>query len=426
MKTFDIKPKLQIKPAVQPKPKPIFAKAAEARVFAGPKPKRAWPKVAAGIVILALPAIYFLGFYVLPEARIEVAARTESVARDFEIRVDLKEESPNFAEAAVPGKILEEELTDTKTYPSTGSKNIGQKASGFVSIYNFSKSTLILKAETTALQSGGREYFFTQDVSGIRPTALIGLEDQEVDLSSLVPPVPVVAAAAGQEYNLPKNARLEISNEAFGQNPKTLYATVAEDISGGTTKEVKIVSENDLNSAYQSLSNELIAIAKQNLLANHGATALDNAMEADVLEPSASVLPGTEASEFQVSVKVRVRAFVFSQEDVKGIVTERIKRLLPENKILEEGENSGFSAEFANVSLKEGLGILVARYEGRIVYQVDREGLLDKVKGKNVEEIKEILLSRPEIESAKIKFYPFWVKKAPKFAGKISLEVILE
>jgi hypothetical protein len=99
---------------------------------------------------------------------------------------------------------------------------------------------------------------------------------------------------------------------------------------------------------------------------------------------------------------------------------------LPGNKVLEEGENSRFSAQFASVSLEEGRGVLVARYEGRIVYQVDKEELESKAKGKNVEEIKEILLSRPEIESAKIKFYPFWVSRAPKFAGKIKVEVTSE
>lgn len=415
---FDIRPKQPKRPGVRLEPEPVLEKPR--------KPKRAFLKYVAGILILLILAVYFLGFYILPEARIEVIARTEPVARDFEVRVDKGLQEPNFAELAVPGKILEEELTDAKTYPSTGTRNIGQKASGFVSIYNFSKTTLILRAGTTVLLSGGREYFFTQDVSGIRPTALIGLEDQEVDPSSLVSPVPVAAEAAGPEYNLPKNARLEISNEAFGQNSKTLYAMVAEDISGGTTKEIKIVTESDISSAYQSLSNELIARAKQELFAKYGVTALDNAMTADVLEPRASVAPGTETSEFQVSVKVRVRAFVFSEQEVKSIAVERIKRLLPENKVLEEGGGSRFSAQFASVSIQEGLGILVAHFEGRIIYQIDKGGLIDKIKGKNVEEIKEILLSRPEVESAKIKFYPFWVKRAPKLARKIRLELVQE
>ena len=417
VKSFDIRPKVAQKLKIEKKIEEAGPTPRKIR-----RPRRKWPKIAALMLLAIILLLWFISFYVLPEARIEVVARSEPVARDFEIRVDKNQAEPNFAELAIPGKILEVELEDTKTSAATGAKNIGQKASGFVYLYNFSKTTLILKAATTELSANGRKYFFTQDVANIRPTALIGLEDQEVDPSSLIPPVPVAAEAAGPEYNLPKNARLEISNEAFGQNPKTLYA-VAEDISGGTTKEVKVVTQNDISRAYQSLSDDLIRRAKHELLEKYGAKALDNAMAADVLEPRASASAGTEASEFQVSAKVRVRAFVFDEREVKSIVVQRIKRLLPENKVLEEGESARFSTQFANVSLEQGLGILIARYEGRIIYQVDREGLVGKLKGKNVEEMKEILLSRPEVESAKIKFYPFWVKRAPKLAGKIKLEV---
>ncbi|MDP3741541.1 MAG: hypothetical protein Q8R08_04450 [bacterium] len=420
MKNFDIGLRRRALPIKIIEPRPVEEKKFQ------PSKKRKWPKVVSGIIVLIIVILSLFAFYVLPEVRIEVEARTEPVARDFEVRVDKNLQEPNADALAVPGQILAVELTESKTYNSTGIKNIGKKASGFVHIYNFTKTTLILRAGTTVLSSSGRMYYFTQDVSGIRPTAKIGLADPEVDESSLIPPVPVVAAMAGTEYNLPKGARLEIENEVLGQSPETLYAVVAEDIAGGTTKEVNVVSENDIARAHQSLSNDLIEKAKLELTRKYSVTVLDNAMAADVLEPTASVQASAEANSFEASVKVRARAFVFNELEVREIALARIKRLLPQTKVLDEGIESKFSTQFANVSLDAGAGVLVAHYEGKIVYVVQKDDLINKVKGKNVEEIKEVLLSRPEIESAKIKFYPFWVKHAPKIAGKIKLEVISE
>ena len=135
---FDIKPRRALKPVVQPKPKPALTETLKAPVLT--RSKRAFPKSVSGILILVAVATYVLVAYVLPEARIEIQARAEPVARDFEIRVDSRLAEPDFAGAAVPGKILEEELVGSKSHASTGVRNIGRKASGFVYIYNFSKT----------------------------------------------------------------------------------------------------------------------------------------------------------------------------------------------------------------------------------------------------------------------------------------------
>ena len=144
------------------------------------------------IVVLASGALFYL-----PSAAITVKARSEPVARDFEIRVDPSAAAASSIELAIPAKTIDREVEGSKTAQATGQRNIGKTASGFVSIYNFSKTTLILKAATTELTANGRKYYFTQDVGGIRPTARIGLEDQEIDETSLIPPVPIVAAGAG-------------------------------------------------------------------------------------------------------------------------------------------------------------------------------------------------------------------------------------
>ncbi len=393
---------------------------------AASEPRFRFPKIKwrAPIAVIVILALIVSGLYLfLPQAVITVKARTEPVARNFEIKVSQNVSEPSSADLAVPGKMIERELAGSKKYGATGTKNVGKTASGFVSIYNFSKTTLILKAQTTVLTANGRKYYFTQDAPGIRPTARIGGpgEDEEIDETSLVPPVPLVAASAGEEYNLTPGTRLEIDNEAFGAQPQKLYAVAGEGITGGTTKLAKFVTQGDIDSAYKALTAELLDQSREELLAgNPNIRVLDNAFTTEILEQQSPARAGAEVSEFEVSAKVSIRALSFDQNDVQKIVFDLIKRLLPEEKILSES-GSVLDVSFLSLSLSEAAGVLSAHFEGKIVYRLDQGELLEKVRGKSAEEIREIFLSKPEVDSLEVQFSPFWVKSAPKMRGKIKI-----
>jgi hypothetical protein len=382
------------------------------------------PKTATTVVGIALLVLGLISFFVLPEARIQVTLRSEPATRDFQIHVDKSQTQVDASNLAVPAKYLEQEISGTKTFIPTGARNVGKTASGFVYIYNFAKTPLILKAQTTTLTANGHQYFFTQDVANIRPTALIGLDNPEVDPTSLIPPVPVVASGPGGEYNLPKGSRIEISNEAFGSQPKLLYAVVAEDVAGGTNQQVKIVTAGDVAASYAAVTKDLVDGARQVLVTqNPDAKLLDNAATADVLEQKTSVPAGTQADQFEATVKIKLRGLAYNDADIRDIIMQRIERLLPANKVLKKDQSTSVASNFTFVNIDQGQGTLAAHFEGEVVYRVDPQELTERVKGKNAAEIKEILLSRPEIQSAEVRFYPFWVKKAPTFSSKIYFDV---
>lgn len=373
-------------------------------------------------IILVIAIIVIL---VLPEARIQISLRTEIITRDLEIRVEKSQTEVDKAGLIIPGKVIEQELSGSQKYSATGVKNIGHKASGFVSIYNFSKTTLILKAQTTTLSVGGKKYYFTQDVGNIRPTAFIGLEDQEVDETSLIPPVPVAAAEPGVEYNLPVGTRLEIDNEVFGHQPETLYAVAAESLTGGTTEHLKVVTASDIASGYSNLEKELIQKARDQLKEqSEQLRLLDSAIAADILEQKTDPVVNTVADTFTTFVNIRLRALVYDESDVKTAMIDRIERLLPENKVFKDDSHTRLASSFLQVNLEEGNGVLKNHFEGKISYLVDREEMMNKIKGRTAPEIREILLSRPEIANVETKFYPFWVKRAPKFTNRILLGIL--
>jgi hypothetical protein len=58
-------------------------------------------------------------------------------------------------------------------------------------------------------------------------------------------------------------------------------------------------------------------------------------------------------------------------------------------------------------------------------FKIDTTGLAKLLAGKKASEIKEILLSKPEIDSVDIKLSPFFAKSAPRVNGKIFINTLL-
>ncbi|MCL5435797.1 MAG: hypothetical protein M1275_01830, partial [Patescibacteria group bacterium] len=283
--------------------------------------------------LIFLAVLFVLAVFILPKATVKVVPRTEPITRDLEMQVDASAGVPDVQNLTIPGKRLTQEVAQSGIYPTTGVKNVGEKASGFVTLYNFSKNSLILKSATTRLEVNGKSYRFLQDVGSIRPTARIGT-DLEIDKSSLIDPVPVVAEGAGGDYNLPAGAHFEIYNEVFGHQPDVLYAVNANPIAGGTNKEVKIVSAADIESARADLKSKIGEQVRKSLSATASADVklLDNAFTVSVKEEKVSRQVNEEAESFELSQKAEVTALAFSEPDVRDLIVERIVRLLPENK----------------------------------------------------------------------------------------------
>jgi len=386
-----------------------------------PMPPLRYTLLPAAVVALILA---LLAVFVLPSAEIIVKPRTEPVTRDLEVQVDSKVGVPDVSNLTIPGKIIAEQISESKTYAATGVKNTGEKASGFVTLYNFSKTTLILKKGTTRLEAKGKVYYFLQDVGNIRPTGRIG-EDLEVDQSSLIDPVPIVAAESGEDSNLPAGTRFEIYNEVFGHQAQALYAANGNPIAGGTNKQIKIVSVADIDAARKDLKDLLVAkfreSVQQKLTADSRLS--DNAFAASVVEEKITPPATSEADNFSLFQKANITALVYDEADVRDLIVERIVRLLPENKYLLPAQAQRMSAQFVSLDLAGGVGTLRAHFESEVRYQINADFLSRSLPGKSATQVKEILLARPEIQDVQVKLSPFWVNTVPRFGNKINFKI---
>ncbi|MBX4188058.1 MAG: hypothetical protein KW793_02895 [Candidatus Doudnabacteria bacterium] len=377
-----------------------------------------------GIVVLVL--LVFGVAVILPQAQITVYARSEPIARDLEVSVDRGINTINSGRLIIPAEAVSREISHTKNFPSTGVKLAGTNAKGSIQLYNFTKNTLTLRAATTTLVIGGKKYSFVKDVTGLRPTARIGVGDsQEIDKSSLIAPVQIVAQVVGADYNIASNSRLEVQNTALGQ--ADVYAVTTTALTGGSSTETKILSQADLDNAIKSMQDELGTLAQEEITAsasNTGIIVENNAVKSEILAKTANKNVGDETPNFDMTIIAKVTGLSYHEQDVKTLIMEKIQSVLSEDKYLPENGKQELTAEFKAVDIDNGTGVLAVHFATVAAYKVENTNLSKILAGKNAVEIKEILLTRPEIDRVDVKFSPFFVNKAPRFNGKIYIETI--
>lgn len=378
-----------------------------------------------GLVVLVL--VVFGLAVLLPQAQITVYARSEPIMRDLEISVDKNTRSTNNSNLTVPGIAVSREISHTKNFPATGVKLTGNKATGNVQLYNFTKNTLTLRAATTSLVVDGKRYSFTKDVTGLRPTARIGQGgEQEIDTSSLIPPVGIVAQDVGANFNIGADVRLEIQNTALGQ--ADVYAETVGSVTGGSSNEIKVLSQADIDKATQAMQNELASLAEQEIKEAGQEDAslkiLPNAVKSEVLAKTANKEVNDEANDFDMTIIAKVTGVGFNEEDVKNLVLEKINSVLSEDKYLLEDGKQELRTNFKSVNIDNGTGVLAVHFETTAAYKVENTNLSRILAGKDAVEIQEILLTKPEIDRVDVTFSPFFVKKAPRFNGKIYITTV--
>jgi hypothetical protein len=382
--------------------------------------KKIWQSTA-GIILLLL---ILLAVFVFPSANIIVYARSQPISRDLQISVDKSALQANSQQLIIPGVLIDEQEQAILPFNATGQLNIGNKARGPIQIYNFTGKILKLNAKTTLLTAATKTYHFSTDLSGIKPSRYFG-GSRDVDPASLTPPVEVVADQSGEDSNLPAGTRFEIHNDVLGTLPQLLYAVNSMPIDGGTSRFRTIISANDLDQASKGLNSTILSSAKQQLLNSKNLTILDSGENLQISNTSFDKKANDQAQSFNGTASGHLTALAFDATILTKLVEQRINLTLDTDKYLVTGSKESIKYEFKNVDLFAGTGVLNVHFESTIASKIDTVGIADKIIGQSSSQIKELLLSDPNIDAVDISLSPFWVRSVPRFSGRVHVSAEL-
>ncbi|MFA7628158.1 MAG: baseplate J/gp47 family protein [Candidatus Dojkabacteria bacterium] len=384
------------------------------------KLKKLAPIIGISIIVLALlVGLIFFSTGVVAKVKIYVEAKEVETEQNFEGDENIKE--IDFEEFKIPVKTETVEKARSTNVNATGTAFRGEKATGVVNITYLCPDEADEGLEIpagTSLTSGGLSY--TLD-SAASVECNIPVEKS------------ITAIEVGEEYNLAAGKMFAIqgysTNQVFGLNSSAL--------TGGSKEEYTVLSKADVDGAVEDLKKLAIEEGEQELKDLTGNwKIIEDSITSKVVPDSidTEVAIGSEADTVNVSIKTESKASYFLNdgfdEGVANLLTEKAK----EEKLFEtEGDwdlelDEEIEKEISVVeSNAEGITIKLTA-KGIVKPEVNKESIIEDLKGKNWEEGNEYIQSLSFSEKDALvdfvpEWFPEWLKSFPGRQGGIILEI---
>jgi hypothetical protein len=370
---------------------------------------------------IALASVVGLGIaiaYIFSGATVTVTPVAETEVLEADVFTAQKDGTEN---ATLPYQlmILKDEVT--QKVPSTGEKDVEEKASGHVTLYNtFSSAPQLLKEDTRLIATNGKIYKI------IGPSTIPGTSTKE---GAQVPgevTVPVYAENPGPEYNIASPTDFKIFG--FKGTPKydKFSGKSTEPISGGFRGKKAVPDQTALDTALvalkTTLAERLSTQAKAQIPAGFvfydgGSITSYDQVAIGVADTSGSV---------PISQKGVYYGFIFNKEKLQKVIAK---------KIIADYDNTPIEIrdiETLVLALKDKEKIAPADVKeieftlsgsATVVWKVDDTKVIQALVGKPRNQFMQIISGFPTILSAEIKVFPVWSRTIPNDKEKIEIVI---
>lgn len=370
------------------------------------------------VVLLIISGGFFL-YFVLPKAEISIETKKDSVNFETEITADKNVGSVDKENGIIPAQVFQIEVEDTRTFPSTGEKDVSEKARGKITIYNQYSSSEQTLVKTTRLRSESGKVF--------RLTDTVIIPGATIEEGKIVPnnrEVYVEADEAGEAYNI-GSSKFTIPGLEGTPKYTGFYGESTSAMTGGAKGKMKVATQGDIDGATQIVSLELKSKAEEEFIKKIPAELklLESSQVLEIVESTSSLKADQPGKEFIIKVKAKAWGMAFKEEDVIAVVKENIgnkvsadKFLIPTTIKLNYGKSK--------IDASQSRAIFSCQVEAEAGWNIDENKLKNDLAGKNEIDVRQYLSSLAEVEVARVVFWPFWVKKIP--SNKDKIKIIIE
>lgn len=360
------------------------------------------------IVALVIFLIIVLGTLMgLPQTSIIVTVAAEPFERANTITIDKEAKESTLESATVPGRLVEASNTDARRVQATGKKDVGGKAKGSVTLNNaWDGNPIKFNKGTTITSSDGKTFQLNDDVTV--PGGTASLVQGQLVTNPGKANANVTAVESGEASNI-KAGKLTISGIPSERQSK-IFAESSKDFSGGFTKQVAIMTQEDIDSAKDSLAKDLAKTAVDELKKQtKNDKIIEEAITSEVEEVSTNPeKAGEEADYFDIKVKAKHQAMVFEEKAVNDLVNKLLTSQAPEDKELLLGEGDEFGIQLDKTDYPSGKMTLISQIKTKIGTRVDATKAEEGLAGKSESQIKEKLSSIPNLKDVTLYTFPGW------------------
>lgn len=375
------------------------------------------------------------------------------IAPKADIVVTIKTNPQNFAENITfvteedkqdieSGVFYIEQRTISKTadveFEATGEKNMGEKATGTITVYRKAGSEVSRSdcaegksyfsiPEGTIIKINDKQ-FVTVTGDSANATSL-NSTPQRCTLAQNVQSgqIKVIATEPGSDYNMDstKNATLLVNKP---------YEIDTSAMTGGTDKKVRVVKEEDAKKAESSLNFPSQSDLKKDLAAEFTSDyiLIDSSFKTE--EGSVSVTPNKDE---EVAEGVTPKVVKENKYTIYAVKREALAKFIEKKVMANSGDDTqelyetgvGADDKNANAFIESFRAeTMSARLKGtaQIGPKVTEDDVREKSLGKKIGEVQRSLKSINGVTNVDIKTSYFWVMKVPKEDKKVTIEIKFE
>jgi len=344
------------------------------------------PEMQKKILIILGVIIIFVGLsineYFFHKVKIEVFVPSENLKKTLNISAG------ESGDVDLTIKSIKKvwEISTSKT--ATGIKNIGDAATGEVTLYNYNKETTFSKG--TKITANGLSFSLNDEVK-------VASASLTTDGAAKLPgktKVKVTALQIGTESNLAKGQTFKVEDLDLD----VYFAKNESDFSGGSQKQITTVSEKDT----QDLEADIASKAKQEKASNFNLSSdekiISQLTTTEITEKNYSKEIGEEASNATLTAKVETTVYTYEKTALFDFLYNKLKTEMSSNFNLDKKK---ISYQINDVKENKKTTNLEISAEGKAIKTIDKNQAIKKLLGKPEGNIESILKKDFDIKGYK-------------------------
>jgi len=367
--------------------------------------------------IIGIIVILFLLIFVFPHATVYINVYAEEKEVEIPFVLSAEERVVKTEKGTVIPALWESVDKEVSIIQqASGEKNIGDKASGTVTLYNRSGRIQLISAGSEFVTKEGKIFINPEEISV--PGAIVS------DFGELIPgksSATLEAKEGGSDYNI---GSTRFSIPSLGEMGSLVYGISEEPFSGGTDKQAKIVTKEDIETGIEKAQNEAEKKLEEEFGIKGDKVFVKGLAVMDVLSKETSKEEGDQSEEFEVKIKARFSFLSFDRNDFDKLFDKNINLQISEQKILvDEGYRSvrwevyEFNPEIREAEVVGKATVLMAT-------KINEDFLKSKITNLSIAELRSVLAEYPEIELTRVKFFPpLFITSLPANERNISIKI---
>jgi hypothetical protein len=360
------------------------------------------PFIVGGITLVTIFVIGFILWWFLPKASVTVFVSPkkleERISLEFGTDISVKD--------------IAVSVSSDKTKSTTGTKTVGEKAKGSVKVQNGTAFAINLPSGTIITSATDLRFVTTKtaSISGALSPSEPGTAVIDVEAGNI-----------GSEYNLAKDEIFKVANYPKAE----VDATSTNNFTGGTSRQISAVSENDRSTLLKDLTNELLDEAKTKLKEKISEEDLliEPSLKVEVKNEDFSNKVGDEASTIKLSLELNAVGSTVSKKDLTSISKRQLEGKIPLGFVLHEDQ---ILYDFSSTSDETRFEVIISV---NLLPNINPDEIAKKIVGKYPNLAESYLGNVPGFVRAEFRIKPLLPGKLgtlPHLYKNISVEISAE